>query len=97
MADYIDRQAAIDKLKKWSDGYRYIEVETEYAINQFKALPSEDVETVRHGRWKQAMLDHEAFGERPFIYYCSKCCQCVVSKTSYCCNCGARMDGGQGE
>lgn len=46
MSDYIDRQAAIDKLKKWSDGHRCIEIPTEYAISQFKAIPSADLEEI---------------------------------------------------
>ena len=40
MNDLISRQAAIDLLKKWSDGYAYIETETESAIKDFQHLPS---------------------------------------------------------
>lgn len=38
--DLISRQDAINLLKKMSDGYSYIEVETESAIKQFQHLPS---------------------------------------------------------
>ena len=38
--DTISRQAAINLLKKWSDGYAYIETETELAIKEFQELPS---------------------------------------------------------
>lgn len=38
--DTISRQAAIDLLKKWSDGYSYIEVETNSAIKAFEEIPS---------------------------------------------------------
>jgi len=51
-----------------------------------------DAEPVRHGKWKQTYLDHEAFGERPSIFYCSACCACSNVKTNYCPQCGARMD-----
>lgn len=40
MADLIDRQAAIDLLKRWSGGYSYIEYDTESAIYEFERLPS---------------------------------------------------------
>lgn len=40
MNDMISRQEAIDLLKKWSDGYSYIEVETNSAIKAFEEMPS---------------------------------------------------------
>ena len=56
------------------------------------AQPTIDAEPVRHGKWKQTYLDHEAFGERPSIFYCSACCACSNVKTNYCPQCGCRMD-----
>lgn len=38
--DTIERQAAIDLLKKWSDGYSWLEIETDFAIEEFKQLPA---------------------------------------------------------
>ena len=55
-------------------------------------VPTVDAEPVRHGKWLKAYLDHEAFGKRPSIFYCSACCACSTVKTNYCPNCGARMD-----
>lgn len=40
MNDSISRAAAINLLKRWSDGYPYIETETELAIKEFQELPS---------------------------------------------------------
>lgn len=40
--DLISRKTAIDLLKKWSDGYLYIEVETKSAIKAFEEIQSED-------------------------------------------------------
>lgn len=40
MDDTISRRVAINLLKKWSDGYSYIEVDTNSAIKAFEALPS---------------------------------------------------------
>ena len=39
MDDLISRKMAIDLLKKWSDGYSYIEVETTSAIKAFEEMP----------------------------------------------------------
>lgn len=36
--DSISRKMAIDLLKKWSDGYLYIEVETKSAIKAFEEI-----------------------------------------------------------
>jgi rubrerythrin len=43
------------------------------------------------GRWKRTYLDHEAMGERPSIFYCSACNQCIAYPTNYCPSCGADM------
>lgn len=40
MNDLINRQDAINLLKKWADGYNYIETDTELAIKEFQRLPS---------------------------------------------------------
>ena len=49
------------------------------------------------GRWKRTYLDHEAMGERPSIFYCSACNQCIAYPTNYCPSCGADMRGEQDE
>lgn len=36
--DTIYRQDAIDLLRKWSDGYSWLEVKTDFAIEEFKQL-----------------------------------------------------------
>ena len=43
----IYRIDAIDLLKKWADGYKYIETETELAIKEFEQLPSAQPEIIR--------------------------------------------------
>ena len=50
--------------------------------------PTADVAPVRHGRWL-----HRKNG----IAYCSECeIEAVEDGTEYCPNCGAKMDGGDG-
>lgn len=59
MNDLINRQDAINLLKKWSDGYKYIETETELAIKEFKYLPSAQPEPKRRGRWVEHPYERE--------------------------------------
>ena len=47
----------------------------------------------KHGKWKKAYLDHEAFGVRPTVVYCSECNLVGYWEPNFCPNCGARMDG----
>lgn len=81
MTDYIDRQAAIEAvgLNTW-------------AGSRLAQIPHAEVEPVKRGKWKTAYLDHEAFGERPKVLYCSECNYCASYATRYCPNCGARME-----
>ena len=41
------------------------------------------------GRWKKTYLDHEAMGERPSIFYCSECNQCIAYPVNFCPSCGS--------
>ena len=80
--DYISREAAIALLKKWADGYSYIETPTEDAINEFNAIPAADVRLVPPARW----IDFEDG---------SMCSGCGAShdgvNRNYCPNCGTDM------
>lgn len=82
MDEYIERSAAIKAAKHaWAKGLepsQYIEV-----------LPAADVAPVAHGRW--IPFHSEIAGD---IQYCSACEIGFASKTDYCPNCGAIMDGG---
>lgn len=102
MAEYIEREAAIDAIMKVyvrTAGYKARErvFEAEEAVHR---LPVADVAPVQHGRWieqEDPMLD---------VYYtCSVCKEDFYIETTgytekdmflytYCPNCGAKMDGG---
>lgn len=51
------------------------------------------IEPRMRGKWKKTYLDHEAMGERPSIFYCSVCNQCIAYPVNYCPSCGADMRG----
>ena len=93
MADYIDKQAFLDCMKRTD---RYFNVK--FDIENF---PTADVTPVRHGRWE---LEYETYGKMQ----CSVCKkEALIEKaiddvgvitnyvdSNYCPNCGAKMDGG---
>ena len=107
MADYIDRQAAIDAICKACsmeedyhkcDGYPKTSTWC-YKLVALRALPSADVVPVRHGRWIPKF--DGKFQGGAYWFDCSECGHTVaggnLSGKHFCENCGARMDGEQDE
>lgn len=88
MAEYIEREAAIDRLEKLMQ----LQAPTARAI--IEAIPAADVQPVRHGRWVKTI------GENGVTSAC-RCNLCGFednrySLFNYCPNCGAHMmDGGK--
>ena len=108
MAEYINKKTAISLIKQYGhdaiDGGRYSLDTVDDCIelaNCIKALPTEDVAPVVHGRWierEDPMLDS--------YYTCSACSEdFYIEQTgdpvkdlftyTYCPSCGAKMDGGE--
>lgn len=83
MANYIARQAALEAIK-------FAEPDCEYEA--VEAVPSADVQPVRHGSWIE-----DKYNDLDFV--CSECgepCANMVMgmpRDRYCKWCGARMDG----
>ena len=105
MSDLIERDAAIAEIIQYGsimveyrDDMNIHEV-AEKALNSTKyamiyivsKLPAVQPER-KTGKWKKTYLDHEAMGERPSIFYCSACNQCIAYPTNYCPACGAKME-----
>ena len=97
MTDLIDRQAAIETVRKAKD-----KSEAHRMIIQ---LPNVDAVRVKHGRWikKRYWSEGVGMGERYGYYYsCSKCGNLVCGGydecgKKYCDECGARMYGKDGD
>ena len=105
MADYIDREAALEALNGEIGIARRLGEKREQAVvdgvkayidgvtDSIRAIPSADVAPVRHGRWDTEMLT-DACGCKHAYYACSVC---GISQNwdefEYCPFCGARMDG----
>ena len=93
MAEYIDRELAIEALSR-GDGCGNV---CRRAIERILAA---DVAPVRHGRWKpyhEADIGYDEYGVR-----CSNCKFEVEDHEvnfimKYCPNCGAKMDGGMND
>lgn len=89
MAEYIEREAAI----AWFMPYVHAgeSIEADVVISDLKGMKAYDVEPVRHGRW----MCHGDCG----VTECSACGWSIeeyVGDYAYCPNCGAKMDGGDG-
>lgn len=98
MAEYIDRGALIEWLKRirlidLSDGRGLCRVIMEDDFKKaIKKMPKgiiADVAPVRHGRW--VPFHSEVAGD---IQYCSACEIGFDAKTDYCPHCGAKMQKG---
>ncbi len=94
MAEYIERKRAIVDACNSLELYSFEYAKLEDALNK---IPAADVAPVRHGRWIDAYPDIEP---NPMFMYgiCSECGfeQGISKYLSYCPNCGAKMDGGNG-
>ena len=97
MPEYIDRQAALDAImglltSSEKTNMNLVHNQTiRTSASIIDSLPPADVRPVVRGEWKTAWLDHEAFGERPRVLYCSACNQVTAIRTPFCPNCGADM------
>ena len=102
MTDLIHRQAAIDALGDeplvWYDGEDEIAERNQWRhdVAAIKALPSADVQPVRHGKW----IDGKRMGYDGVFVWHRECSECgyerkddnIDNDTLYCPNCGAKMD-----
>ena len=109
MAEYIDKSKTYDyaTLYDWlisSVGPEppvWTDAHIDELMNDFLIFPNDtptaDVAEVRHGRWHDVYMSSAS----SFVGTCSICGVSndipPVSLAKYCPNCGAKMDGGQGE
>ena len=92
MAEYIEREATIDRIEKLFG----LQAATARVI--IEAIPAADVAPVRHGRWNEESPDAL---DGDSVYVCSVCGETwtliegtpLDNNMHYCPNCGAKMDG----
>ena len=87
MAEYIERDAALEIVKRTSGDYAT-------AFAEIRKIPAADVVPVVHGRWRYC----------GFLQECQTCGEIYSmhggnagKSWNYCPNCGAKMDGGDGD
>ena len=103
MDEFISREETIKRIKEVYcagcnsyNGVRCRACGTGDAIDIIDDFPAADVAPVRHARWV-----HEHISEGYAWVICSEC-EAVIHKIlinkrlNYCPNCGAKMDGGDG-
>ena len=89
MAKYIKLEDAIATIMSEPPDAHY----PSWYADKIKAIPAEDVTQVRHGWWtwnEEGEIDWEQF------YRCSNCGDKEYWESNFCPNCGAKMDGGDG-
>ena len=73
-----------DKECEWNDAI-------EEAMHRFVNLPTIEAEPVRHGKWDTFFSD--SYKVHEIGVECSCCGYRTQERTTYCPNCGAKMDG----
>ena len=97
MNEYIEREALYEKAywhgehpdvgNPFPDGVDAID------IKDVDAIPAADVAPVRHGRWEVVVGSN---GKEYMVCTCCRVSQDLTGVFTYCPNCGAKMDGGDG-
>ncbi len=107
MAEYIEREKVYEMLHaiggcgaetgSWADGW---DKAIDTAIDGLTEIPAADVRPERHGRWVNKRGNKGAW----HLWRCTACGEAVVNPAlkrinmpKYCLNCGAKMDGEDGE
>jgi hypothetical protein len=91
MNDYIRREAAKALIRM-----TYPRIEDRVDINcVLNSVPAADVAPVWHGHWIKHGKSFTRLQQYEVLCWsCSRCGQVERNMTPYCCNCGAKMDGG---
>lgn len=90
MARWIDADALMAHEFKNDISYKAF-------CNLVKRQPAADVAPVRHGRWETEIIT-DVYGLKHDCYVCSVCGAANDDdEFDFCPNCGAKMDGGDGD
>ena len=98
MAEYIEREAISEEIRKYyyknPPNFSYGEGFDRGLDRAQRAIldaPAADVAPVRHGRWTPLRINGHEMGVT-----CSECNTTWDAESNFCPNCGANMDGGDG-
>lgn len=103
MSDYINRAVVMERTVKRNSIWNKVTNASGQGLEEIiNEIPSEDVEPVRHGRWKDIEWWVNPSGAIIIgrLYQCSKCGRIIdlehaetLDDYPYC-HCGVKMDGG---
>ena len=102
MAEYISREDILDIASQYctdDDGScSKADVDTREMLDEIEALPSADVQSVKHGEWRKKFLSDTICCSECKVTWSSSF-KDMLNGFNYCPNCGARMikDGEQNE
>ena len=100
MAEYIEREAISEEIRKdyyktprnfaYGEGF---DRGLDRAQRAILDAPAADVAPVRHGKWEIVVGSN---GKEYMVCTCCRVSQDLTGVFTYCPNCGAKMDGGDG-
>ena len=100
MTEYIKREAISEEIRKYyyknPPNFSYGEGFDRGLDRAQRAIldaPSADVAPVRHGKWEIVVGSN---GKEYMVCTCCRVSQDLTGVFTYCPNCGAKMDGGNG-
>ena len=100
MAEYIEREAISEEIRKYyyknPPNFSYGEGFDRGLDRAQRAIldaPAADVAPVRHGEWEIVVGSN---GKEYMVCTCCRVSQDLTGVFTYCPNCGAKMDGGDG-
>ena len=100
MAEYIEREALMRRIKEIHcaecDSYHGVRCRACWVDDTLDYIDSEpvaDVAEVRHGEWEIVVGSN---GKEYMVCTCCRVSQDLTGVFTYCPNCGAKMDGGDG-
>ena len=100
MAEYIKREAISEEIRKYyyknPPNFSYGEGFDRGLDRAQRAIldaPAADVAPVRHGEWEIVVGSN---GKEYMVCTCCRVSQDLTGVFTYCPNCGAKMDGGDG-
>ena len=93
MAEYIEREYAVDAVVDVYYNTPDINLSCEKFETAIFKIPAADVAPVRHGCWERVIPSKSAAKWSTRVS-CSNCHSAGYAHHKYCPNCGAKMDGG---
>ena len=94
MAEYIEREYAVDAVVDVYYNTPDINLSCEKFETAILKIPAADVAPVRHGCWERVIPSKSAAKWSTRVS-CSNCHSAGYAHHKYCPNCGAKMDGGE--